>query len=114
MLSIKEKGIMFYIIEHCKRIEEKISFATRETFDENKDIEEIVCFNLLQIGELAKSLSDEFLTKYNEVDWKGIKGMRDQVAHGYGTIDLDKIWKSASQEVKPLREYCQLILDNDK
>ena len=114
MLTIKEKGILLYIIEHCKRIEEKIANATRETLNTNKDIEEIVCFNILQIGELAKGLGNEFVSQHNEVYWKGIKGMRDKVAHGYGTIDLDQIWTAASQEVKPLREYCELILEEDK
>lgn len=105
---------MIFIIEHCKRVEEKIAGATRQTLDENKDIEEIVCFNLLQIGELAKALEPDFFERYGGVDWKGIKGMRDQVAHGYGTIDLELIWKSASEEVKPLREYCESILKSNR
>ena len=112
MLSVKEKGILLYIIDHCKRVEEKISGKTRQTLDEDKDIEEIVCFNILQIGELAKGLTPEFVVKYNKVPWKNIKGMRDKVAHGYGTIDLDEVWNAAFMDVKPLREYCEEILKN--
>lgn len=110
MLSIKEKSIMLYIIEHCKRIEEKIIGATRETLDTNKDIEEIICFNILQIGELAKNLTPEFISKHPEVPWNDIKGMRDVVAHGYGTIILNRVWQTAIDDVKPLREYCEQIL----
>ena len=113
MLTIKEQGLLIYIIEHCKRIEEKTINATRETLDENKDIEEIVCFNILQIGELAKGFGISFLTKHNGAPWKTIKGMRDVVAHGYGTINLDKVWKVVSEEIKPLREYCESILESD-
>ena len=113
MLTVKEKGILLYIIEHCERIENKIINATRKTLDENKDIEEIVCFNILQIGELAKGLSDDFINRYNKVYWKGVKGMRDKVAHGYGTIDLDQIWEAASKEIKPLKEYCELIIEEN-
>lgn len=36
--------------------------------------------------------------------------MRDKVAHGYGIINLDQIWKAASEDIKPLREYCERIL----
>lgn len=110
MLNIKEKGILLCIIEHCQRIEGKIIGATRETLDTNKDIEEIICFNILQIGELTKNLSLDFISKYPQVPWKKIKGMRDIVAHGYGTIDLDQVWKTASEDIKPLREYCELIM----
>ena len=103
MLSIKEKGILLYIINHCKRVEEKVTGLTCEDFDSDKDVEEIVCFNILQIGELAKRLSPEFIKKYNAMPWDDIKGMRDIVAHQYGTIKFDDVWKTASQEIKPLR-----------
>ena len=110
MLSVKEKGIMLYSIDYCKRIEEKTVNATRKTLDEDKDVLEIVCFNILQIGELAKNLSPDFLKRY---PWSEIKGMRDVVAHGYGTINLDKVWNVVSKEIKPLRKYCEAILQED-
>ena len=113
MLTLKERGILIYIIDHCKRIEEKSNNSTRQTLDDNKDITEIICFNILQIGELAKGLSDEFIAKYNEVPWKSIKGMRDKVAHGYGTINLDQVWEAAINDMKPLREYCEQILKDN-
>ena len=114
MLNTKETGLLLYIVEHCKRIEDKMIGATREMLETNKDFEEIVCFNILQIGELAKNFEPEFLQKYNKVPWGPIKGMRDVIAHGYGTIDLNKVWKAASQDVKPLREYCEQILKENE
>ena len=114
MLSIKEKGIMFYIIKHCSRVEDKINNISYETFSSNEDIKEIISFNVLQIGELAKNLSTDFLKRYPQMPWKDIKGMRDQLAHGYGTINLEEIWKTATSDIKTLRKYCEQILrDNE-
>lgn len=114
MLSIKEKGIMLYIIKHCYRVENKINDISFETFSFDEDIKEIVSFNVLQIGELVKKLSADFLKRYPKMPWKNIKGMRDWVAHGYGTINLDEVWKTATRDIRPLREYCeQIIKDND-
>lgn len=31
MLTLKDKGLLFYIIEHCKRIEEKIKDKSKDT-----------------------------------------------------------------------------------
>ena len=45
--------------------------------------------------------------------WKDIKGMRDWVAHGYGTIDLNKVWKTATEDIKPLFDYCESILNEN-
>ena len=114
MLSVKEKGILLYIINHCKRIEEKVTNLSKEEFDNSDDIKEIVCFNIFQIGELVKNLSSEFLLKYNEMPWKDIKGMRDRVGHGYGTIDMNVIWKTATEDITQLRKYCEKIIDEDK
>lgn len=114
MLSIKERGIVFCIIDYCKRIEDKIFGITKETFKNDKDIEEIICFNILQIGELAKSLTPGFIKKYSAVPWKRIKGMRDVVAHRYGTIDFDLVWQTAIDDIKPLREYCKSIINDWK
>ena len=114
MLNVKERGTMLNVIKHCQRIEEKIKGITKEAFFANEDIKEIVCFNVLQIGELVKTLQPEFLSKYSKMPWKDIKGMRDWVAHGYGTIDLDKVWNTASSDIKPLKEYCQSIININK
>ena len=113
MLNVKEKGILLYIIDYCKRIEKKVTGITRQSFDENLDISEIVCFNILQIGELAKKLSVDFIEQYNGVSWKNIKGMRDKVAHEYGTIDYDQVWNAATKDIKVLREYCEKILSSN-
>ena len=114
MLTVKEKGILLYIIKHCYRVESKTNGISFESFLFDDDIKEIVSFNVLQIGELVKNLSNEFLKQYPGMPWKDIKGMRDWVAHGYGTIDLKEVWNTATNDIKSLREYCeQIVREND-
>ena len=111
-MNLKEKGIMLYIIEHCKRIEEKMTGVSLECFSSDMDLEDIVLFNIFQIGELVKGLSDDFIKEHNTIPWNKIKGMRDVIAHGYGTINLERTYKTASEDIKPLREYCESIVKN--
>ena len=113
MLTIKEKGLLLNIIKHCNKIELKMASLTRTKFDEDEDIREIICFNIFQIGELAKNFEPEFIRKYSGMSWKQIKGMRDKIGHGYGTIDLDRIWDTAVKDIKPLNDYCKEILDRN-
>ena len=91
MLTIKEKGLLEAIIKHCEIINKKMEGLKRENFQKDSDIVQIVCFNILQIGELAKNFSPSFVKRYDDVPWKQIKGMRDKVAHGYGAIDINKV-----------------------
>ena len=113
MLTTKEQGLLINIIKHCEKINSKMSKLTREQFDNDEDVVQIICFNILQIGELAKSFEPSFISKYDGVPWRQIKGMRDKVAHGYGTIDMDRVWDTALNNINPLLNYCKKILDDN-
>ena len=77
-------------------------------------MQEIVCFNILQIGELAKNFTADFLQTYNQANWRQIKGMRDKVAHGYDTIDVKRVWETSKEDIKPLLDYCREILSSNE
>lgn len=113
MLTVKEKGLLLNIIKHCDKIESKTISLDRARFDSDEDLREIICFNIFQIGELAKNFDSEFVKKYGGVPWKHIKGMRDKIGHGYGTIDLDKIWDTIIRDIGPLNKYCKEILSEN-
>ncbi len=113
MLSVKERSLLENIIKHCDKINEKMKSLSKEQFDNDEDVVQIICFNILQIGELAKSFEPSFIAKHNGVPWKQIKGMRDKVAHGYGTIDMDRVWNTALIDINPLLDYCHKILNEE-
>ena len=110
MLNVRDYSVLKNIIKHCLRVESKTQYLTLEKFTNDLDVKEIVCFNILQIGELSKQLTDSFVKKYNAMPWRDIKGMRDVIAHGYGTIDEETVWKTAINDIKPLRDYCDKII----
>ena len=110
MLTVKEKGLLLYIVDHCNRIEEKTKGVSEEEFFSNEDIKEIVCFNLLQIGELANKFTVDFLKKYPNVPWEKMRGLRNRIVHGYGAIKIDRVWATVNKDIKPLKEYCESIL----
>ena len=113
MLIVKDKRIIQLIIEHCLTIESVVSTLDKQQFENDTILKNSVCFDVLQIGELAKSLSDDFISKYDQMPWKDIKGMRDWVVHGYHKIEISRVWKTATEDIKPLREYCELVLDEN-
>lgn len=114
MLSKRNLNLLLNISKHCKKINEKMFNLSRDYFDKDEDVMDIICFNILQIGELAKNFDADFIEKYNQVPWKQIKGMRDKVAHGYGSIDKDRVWLTAKYDIKPLLDYCLKIINENR
>ena len=114
MLSTKEKGLLLAIVKYCNKINTKMSGLSREQFDRDEDVVQIICFNILQIGELAKNFEPAFINKYNGVPWNKIKGMRDKVAHGYDKIDMERVWNTALFDINPLLDYCQKIINENE
>ena len=114
MLTIKTKGLLLNIINHCKRIEDNIIGLEEKNFYADENIKDVICFNLLQIGELAKNLETDFTNTYANIPWRSVKGMRDRIVHGYGTMDMNRVWLTAIENVKPLREYCEQIINENQ
>lgn len=53
--------------------------------------------SLVIIGEAATKLMDhhpEFTDAHPEVQWRGMRGMRNRIAHGYFEINLDVVWET--------------------
>lgn len=114
MLEKRDIGILISIVSHCERVMEKVHDISEDKFVSNKDLVEIAAFNIFQIGELAKKLSDEFIKTNNLIPWRLVKGMRDRIAHGYGTIDIPTLYHTSYKSVPELHRYClKLIEDNN-
>jgi uncharacterized protein with HEPN domain len=54
------------------------------------------------LGEAVKRLPPELISRYPQVDWRGIAGMRDRISHGYDAVDYDLLWRSVETRVPGL------------
>jgi len=69
--------------------------------------QQAVIFNLMVIGEAASKISKEypeFVAQHPEVPWKGMTGMRNRLAHGYFAIDLEVVWSTVKEALRPLSD----------
>ena len=51
------------------------------------------------IGEATKNLSNDFKSKYPNVPWKKMAGLRDVIIHDYQELNREMIFKIASQDI---------------
>jgi len=65
-----------------------------------------ICMKFMAIGEALKHVDKvtdgDLLSNYPEIDWKGVMGFRDVIAHHYFDIDAEQVFWICDQELKPL------------
>jgi uncharacterized protein with HEPN domain len=54
------------------------------------------------LGEAARQLTAECKSKYPNVNWVEIIGLRTRLAHIYHRIDVENIWETATKDVPNL------------
>ena len=81
-----------------------------EAFSVDKPYRNTCAMCILQIGELDGHLSQEFRTEYWQMPWNEIRGMRNVVAHAYGSISVQTTWEAIEQDIPALKRFCEEIL----
>jgi len=86
--SSKLDNYLRLIIKYCDDIAYLIGLygSDEEDFKENIQLQYGCVFSMEQIGELIKRLPEEMTRPYPQIDWDGMKGMRDKIAHSYARI----------------------------
>lgn len=69
------------------------------------------CMVLIAIGESVKTLDKltdkKLLQTYPSIEWKGVMGVRDVIAHHYFEVDPDAVFDIISNDIKPLKTAIQ-------
>lgn len=104
--------ILEHIVSYCLQIEDTVKrFGdSAETFKTDAIYRNAAALCILQIGELAGNLTEDFRNRHSSVQWRQIKAMRNIIAHKYGTIDSDTTWEIIQEDIPKLKEYCQTTL----
>lgn len=105
------------ILESIKLIEEYAKGVNEEEFldkDNNLQMKDAIIRRLEIIGEAVKNIPDDFKGKYPNIPWKQISGMRDILIHEYFGVKLERVWKTAKEDLPELRKAISKILKEIK
>ena len=101
-----------YIKQYCNDI---IGFMKRfgnyQQLISDRAYHSAISMCLLQIGELAGGLSNEFREETKErMQWGLLRGMRNWIAHSYQEMDNEIIWDIISNSIPLLLIFCDEVL----
>ncbi|MDR3349203.1 MAG: DUF86 domain-containing protein [Acidaminococcales bacterium] len=108
----KNLHIVARIQEYCAEIDamtERFG-KTQVAFSADFAYRSACAMCVLQIGELAARLTDDFRDRHNGVPWKLIRAMRNVFAHDYDNMNIAQTWTTITTDIPRLKEYCGEIL----
>lgn len=98
------------IIEAISKIEKYTEGLTFDEFKSNEMVADATIRNLEIMGEAVKNIPEEIKTKYKDIEWKKIAGLRDIVIHRYFGIVLEMIWDIIKNKLPVLKNKISVIL----
>lgn len=102
------------MLDACARIARFVRGKTLDDYRADELLRSAVERQIEIIGEAARRLSQTFRTAHAEVPWRPIIAQRHILAHEYGEIEDDLIWRVAMVHVPALHLQLQpLMPDTD-
>lgn len=100
------------ILSSVNDIENFVKGMTFEQFEKDRKTLNAVVRSLEIIGEASKNLPAAMRAKYSNVPWKRIIGMRDKVIHGYFGVNVKTLWDTAKDDLPPLKQLVQNMIQD--
>lgn len=63
------------------------------------------------VGEAARRVSPAVQAAHPEIDWRSIVGQRNVLAHEYGAIDQQRLYRTGKESVPRLIPVLEKLLD---
>ncbi len=94
-----DAAVLLDIARSARLVLEFKAGIDKPAFLDDLKTQSAVIHQLLVMGEAVKRLSTDYRSRHPEIPWVLVAGMRDQLIHGYDTVDLEEVWKTADHEV---------------
>jgi len=105
-----DMALLWDMLHYARAVRRIASDRTFEQYLENEEFRMSIERGVEIIGEAARHVSDEFVKSHPAIPWRAIRAQRHILAHEYGEIQHDKIWRVATEHVPALIALLEPII----
>ncbi len=103
-----------HMLDHAREAVAMITGKGRTDLQRQRMLELALVRLIEIIGEAAARVSPEGQAEYSFIPWREVVGMRNRLVHGYDSIDLDVLWDTIEDDLPPLIDELERVLDEDE
>jgi len=102
-----QQALLRDLLDSARAIRSYLSGVNREAFFADMEKQDAVLRRFEIIGEIAGRLSPETMALFPNLPFRAMRGMRNIIAHDYGEVDLEMVWRTATTDIDPLIEIIE-------
>lgn len=106
----RDAGVCRRILREIDDVDMMLKDHTEEYFLSSVILQKATVMSLLNIGELSKDFTDEFLDATHWIPWQDIRSARNLAAHTYEALDMRDVWETYLSDLPQLRKEMDTAL----
>jgi uncharacterized protein with HEPN domain len=102
-----------YVEDIIEAMDDAVSFTENmkyEEFVEDRKTVYAVIRAIEIIGEAVKRIPDSVKSRYQQIPWRDMAGMRDKLIHEYFGVDSRAVWDTVKKDIPNLKPLFDRIL----
>ena len=109
-MTPRDRTILEKIVTEIDYLDGILDQVTIAEFNENELLKRAAVMTSINIGELAKLLSDEFHAQFPGNELRMAAKTRDVYAHGYASLSFERVYETAKDDYPRVKAWIISIL----
>ncbi len=99
------------ILASIAGIERCLAGMTFEEFSANETVAKAILYDCTIIGEAARAIPPDIRTRYPEIPWELLEGVKPEPIGDAFPVNLKQVWDTIQTQFPPISASLQDILD---
>jgi len=105
-----DRATLVDMLEFVREIGTFVEGRSRQDLDTNRTLLRALERMLELVGECARGVSESTRDAYPSIPWRAMIGMRNIIAHEYGRVDLNLVWRTEQRDIPPVTEALERVV----
>ncbi|MEK7752886.1 MAG: HepT-like ribonuclease domain-containing protein [Acidobacteriota bacterium] len=105
-----ERAALVDMLEFCREVCSFVEGRTRQDLDADRTLLRALERTLEPVGECARRIPEDTRVAHPSIPWRAMVGMRNIIAHDYGRVNLDLIWRTVQRDMPPVVTALELVV----